>query len=28
MGRGFHPGPKSQYKICDYIEKVIINEQH
>ena len=25
---GFHPGPKSQYKICDYIEKVIINEQH
>jgi hypothetical protein len=28
MGLGFHPGPKSQYKICDYIEKVIINEQH
>lgn len=23
---GLHPGPKSQYKICDYIEKVIINE--
>jgi hypothetical protein len=22
----YHPGPKSQYKICDYIEKVIINE--
>lgn len=28
MGMGCHPGPKSQYKICDYIEKVIINEQH
>lgn len=26
MGFGFHPGPKSQYKICDHIEKVIINE--
>ena len=26
MGGGLHPGPKSQYKICDYIEKVIINE--